>query len=71
MHEGVRDVTRDSNGIAHRKRALAGEPLAQSVALEERHGEVEHPVRLPGTAHGDDVRVTHLLEHLHFEQEVL
>jgi hypothetical protein len=56
--ERARDVARDAHRVRHRQPALAREPRAEALTLDERHRVEEHAaVELTRGEERDDVRV--------------
>ena len=55
--ERARRLGGDAERVLHRKLPLAVEPLAQRLALDERHGEPELAGGFAGVVHGQDVRM--------------
>ena len=55
--ERAGDLARDAQRVGHRQLPLAVEPVAQGLALDERHREPELAVGLARVEHGEDVRM--------------
>ena len=55
--ERARGLGGDPERVVHRELALAAEPVAEALALDERHGEPEAAGGLAGVVDGQDVRV--------------
>src|SRR3954466_2290035 len=51
------DLVSDPKGVVDTQALLALEPMAQRLALDERHHVVQDAVRFARVVHGDDVRV--------------
>ena len=67
--EGARHFTRHRQGLPEWQLPLSGHPLAQRLALDERHDEVQQPVGLAGGEHGNDVGVGQRGGGVHLSQE--
>lgn len=55
--EGVGDLAHDAHGLGHGERAVAVDPLAQRLAVDERHRLVKEPVRFARVEQRLDVRM--------------
>ncbi len=53
--EAVGDLACEAEGLVHRKRYLAPQPVAEALALHERHGEPQAPGGFARVEHGEDV----------------
>ena len=60
MAEGVRDLERDLDRILDGKLPFADQPVAQGLALDERHHIVEQAVGFTGIDEPEDVRMLEL-----------
>ena len=57
VRESAGDVAKHAHDVGQRKLAHAGQPCAQRLAVDERHGVVGETVGLPGGQQRHDVRV--------------
>ena len=55
--ERLRRFPRDPDRVVHGQLPLAPEPVAEALALDERHGEPEAAVGIARIEHGEDVGV--------------
>ncbi len=69
--ERVGDLARDPDGVGDRELLLAAQPVAQRLALDERHDVEEAAVRLARVEQRQDVRVLQIRRQLDLGEEPL
>jgi hypothetical protein len=69
--ERLAQLEGDAQRVGRRERPLAGEPLAQRLALDERHHVVERPRSLARVVQRQDVRVLQPRQHADLAVEAL
>ena len=69
--ERAGDLARDADRVGDGQLLLAGEAVAERLALDEGHDVVEEPVGLAGVVQREDVRVLQVRRGLDLAQEPL
>ena len=69
--ECARDLTGDANGVLDRELFLMGDPVAQRLALDERHDVIEKAVGFPRVDEPEDVRMLKMRGDLDLFQETV
>src|SRR5437879_1708577 len=71
VSECARDLTGDANGLLDRELFLMGDPVAQRLALDERHDVIEKAVGFPRVDEPEDVRMLKMRSDLDLFQETV